>query len=119
MPTMPSETKALDNGKHTLTALEVKTTTGTYGPQEEVTCCTDAGTLTHVWIGHNSRKKIDAAIGAGLAKLEPNNQEWNIVIGARFDVFVAGGKIIALMPATTPAPAPVAPVAGVPVNNFS
>lgn len=95
MPQLPQETKALENGVHTLIATEVKTTRGAYGEQEEVICMDEeTGENTRVWISHNARKKIMAAQDAGLVSIDPANDEWHVIIGARFCVMIAGGKMV-------------------------
>ena len=93
MPTMPAETKALKNGLHTLIALEVETRQGDFGEQEAVTCIEqDSGEQTRVWISHKSRKQIQAAEAVGLVEI--NGEEWHVVIGARFQAMIAGGKCV-------------------------
>jgi len=96
MPQLPPETKNLGNGAHTLIAFEVKTTKGTFGEQEEVTCMKE-GTedLTRVWLSHTGRKKIIQAADAGLVEMHEDGS-WEVVTGARFLAMVVGGKIVGL-----------------------
>lgn len=99
MPALPTATKSLDNGLHILNALEVKTVSGQYGPQEEVLCLKEGtnDVLTRVWVPHNNLKRITEASKAGLVHIDGEN--WEVIPGSRFQVFVAGGKIAAVMPA--------------------
>jgi hypothetical protein len=96
MPQLPAETKTLKNGAHIVLAFEVKTTKGNFGDQEEITCMKE-GTeeLTRVWISHNARTKIIQARDAGLVEVH-EDESWNVIIGARVQILVAGGKIVGL-----------------------
>ena len=107
MPTLPTEKKALDNGAHTLIALECETTTGMYGPQEEVTCCLekDPNVLTRVWVTHKTLAQIKAAAAAGLVRIDEESGSWEVIIGSRFTVLVAGKKVVGVAP-----PPPAAPI---------
>lgn len=101
MPQLPQSTKALENGLHILNAIEVRTTNGQYGQQEEVTCLKEGtnDVLTRVWVPHNNLKRITEASGAGLVRIDQETNSWEVLIGARFQVFVSGGKILQVMPA--------------------
>lgn len=101
MPQLPKEKKALPNGAHTLIALDVETTRGIYGDQEEVTCCleNEPNTLTRVWVTHKTLAQIKSAAAAGLVRIDEENGSWEVVFGARFQVLVAGGKIVGVTPA--------------------
>lgn len=107
MPQLPQEKKALPNGAHILIALDVETTKGMYGEQEEVTCMLENSpeTLTRVWVTHKTLAQIKAAAAAGLVCIDEANGSWEVVIGARFQVFVAGGKVVGV--SAPPAPAPI------------
>ena len=101
MPTLPTATKTLDNGLHVLNVISVRTVEGQYGPQEECTCLKE-GTedcLTRVWVPHNNLKRITEAGKAGLVSIDEDTKQWDVIVGARFQAFVAGGKIVALTPA--------------------
>lgn len=103
MPTLPVATKTLDNGLHVLNVISVRTVDGQYGPQEECTCLKE-GTedmLTRVWVPHNNLKRITEAGKAGLVLIDEDTKQWDVVVGARFQAYVAGGKIIALTPPPT------------------
>ena len=104
MPQLPNETKVFKNGAHTVVAFEVKTTTGTFGLQEEITCMKEGSEdMTRVWISHNSRKKILQSAEAGLVTLH-DDESWEVNIGARFQILVAGGKVVGVAkPPATPA----------------
>lgn len=106
MPQLPKAVQTLSNGMHTLISLETKTTRGEYGDQEEITCLEEGtqDTMTRVWISHTSRKKIEAAAAAGLVRIDQLSEEWDVVLGARFQAFIAGGKIVGITAA------PVAPL---------
>ncbi len=96
MPKMPQEKKALPNGVHTLLALEVETVRGKYGEQEEVTCMleSDPAVLTRVWVSHKNLQQVRQAAAAGLVVIDEENQSWEVVVGARFQVFIAGGNVV-------------------------
>lgn len=98
MPQLPPATKALENGLHTLIALETRTTEGTYGTQEEIVCLVEGttDTMTRVWLPHKSMKKIQQAAEVGLVAIDHANNSWEVITGARFQVFAAGGKIVAI-----------------------
>ena len=93
---MPQQRKALPNGAHILIALAVETIKGQYGEQEEITCMVenDPEELTRVWITHKSIGQVKAAAAAGLIRVDEESQSWEVIIGARFQVFCAGGKIV-------------------------
>jgi len=95
MPQLPKETVVFPNGAHTVVAFEVKTTNGTYGPQEEITCMKEGGQgeMTRVWISHSGLKKIKQAQEIGLVEIH-ENESWEVVIGARIQILVAGGKVV-------------------------
>jgi hypothetical protein len=107
MPQLPTEKKALANGAHVLVALEVETTKGMYGEQEEVTCMLESNpeTLTRVWVTHKTLAQIKAAAAAGLVRIDEESGSWEVVIGSRFQVFVAGGKVVGV--SAPPAAAPI------------
>jgi len=96
-PAIPPEREKLTNGTYNLIAESHQTTKGQYGDQEEISCINEAtGVHTTVWIPHNSRTKILAAIDAKLAIMQ--GDEWQIMDGSPFRVVVAGGKVVAILP---------------------
>ena len=107
MPAIPQEKKALANGAHVLMSLECETIRGTFGEQEEVTCMleSDPNVLTRVWVSHKTLAQVKAAAAAGLVKMDEEAGSWEVIIGARFTVFIAGGKVVGVAPVTTPPPA--------------
>lgn len=100
MPAMPAKVEKLQNGTHQLISIEVKTTNGEFGEQEELLCREEeTGIMTRVWIAHQSRKKIEEAIQAGFARvINTDTEEWEAVVGARFQAIVVNGKMVAVLP---------------------
>jgi hypothetical protein len=98
MPALPVATKALDNGLHILNVIEVKTVNGQYGPQEECVCLKEGteDTKTRIWVPHNNLKRIKEAEKAGIVIVDEGTGSWDVIPGARFQVYVAGGKVVAL-----------------------
>jgi len=66
---LPPESTKLDDGSYVVTTIESKITNGKYGEQEEITCITSDGKTCRIWVSLMSRKAIDQAVRAGIAKM--------------------------------------------------
>jgi len=90
---LPPESKKLEDGQYVVTTIESKITNGKYGEQEEITCITSEGESCRIWVSLTSRKAIDQAVRAGIAKMNADGS-WDLVLGAQCQMIVVGGKTI-------------------------
>lgn len=127
MPQMPAPYRPLPNGICTLITVGTEPHKSRFGMQEKITCIVetpaDWESTQFVYIPHDSYKKVQAGIVAGIIAEDKLTNEWYVLEGARFRVVVQNGKVVSMLPhesvqelvqtaqelAQAPPPSPVMP----------